>query len=53
MAGSTGVAYEILDMVKANKLGLTVIDGSMAMEGEGPSNGRLVKIDLIIAVPIP
>jgi uncharacterized protein (DUF362 family) len=49
MAGSPGVAYEILDMVKANKLGLTVIDGSMAMEGEGPSNGKLVKMDLIIA----
>jgi len=49
MAGSTGVAYEILDMVKANKLGLTVIDGSMAMEGQGPSNGELVKMDLIIA----
>ncbi len=49
MAGSTGVAFEILDMVKANKLGLTVIDGSMAMEGEGPSNGQLVKMDLIIA----
>lgn len=49
MAGSTGVAFEILDMVKANKLGLTVIDGSMAMEGEGPSDGQLVKMDLIIA----
>ena len=49
MAGSTGVAYEILDMVKASKLGLTIIDGSMAMEGEGPSNGKLVKMDLIIA----
>jgi uncharacterized protein (DUF362 family) len=47
--GSPGVAYEILDMVKANKMGLTVIDGSMAMEGEGPSNGKLVKMDLIIA----
>jgi uncharacterized protein (DUF362 family) len=48
-AGSPGVAYEILDMVKANKMGLTVIDGSTAMEGEGPSNGVLVKMDLIIA----
>lgn len=47
--GSPGIAYEILDMVKANKLGLTVIDGSTAMEGEGPSNGQLVKMDLIIA----
>jgi uncharacterized protein (DUF362 family) len=48
-AGSPGIAYEILDMVKANKLGLTVIDGSMAMEGNGPANGQLVKMDLIIA----
>lgn len=48
-AGSPGVAFEILDMVKANKLGLTVIDGSMAMEGNGPSNGPLVKMDVIIA----
>jgi uncharacterized protein (DUF362 family) len=48
-AGSPGIAFEILDMAKANKLGLTVIDGSMAMEGDGPSNGKLVKMDLIIA----
>jgi uncharacterized protein (DUF362 family) len=48
-AGSPGIAYEILDMVRANKLGLTVIDGSMAMEGNGPSGGPLVKMDLIIA----
>jgi uncharacterized protein (DUF362 family) len=47
--GSPGIAYEILDMVKANKLGLTVIDASMAMEGEGPSSGTPVKMDLIIA----
>jgi uncharacterized protein (DUF362 family) len=49
LGGSPGVAFEILDMVKANKLGLTVIDGSMAMEGEGPSSGKLIKTDLIIA----
>ncbi len=49
LGGSPGTAFEILDMAKANKLGLTVIDGSMAMEGEGPSNGKLVKMDLIIA----
>ncbi len=47
--GSPGIAYEILDMVKANKMGLTVIDGSMSMEGDGPSGGPLVKTDLIIA----
>ncbi len=47
--GSPGVAFEILDMVQANKLGLVVIDASMAMEGNGPSMGQLVKMDLIIA----
>jgi uncharacterized protein (DUF362 family) len=51
--GSPGIAYEILDMVKANKMGLTVIDGSTSMEGEGPSNGKLVKTDLIIASTNP
>jgi uncharacterized protein (DUF362 family) len=36
-------------MVRANKLGLVVIDASTAMEGDGPSEGSLVKMDLIIA----
>jgi uncharacterized protein (DUF362 family) len=48
-AGSQGVAFEILDMVRANKLGLVVIDGSAAMEGNGPSDGVLVPMDIIIA----
>jgi len=48
-AGSPGIAFEILDMVRANKLGLVVIDGSTAMEGEGPSNGTLVPMNVIIA----
>jgi uncharacterized protein (DUF362 family) len=48
-AGSPGIAYETIDMVRANKLGLVVIDGSMAMEGNGPSNGSLVQMNLIIA----
>jgi uncharacterized protein (DUF362 family) len=48
-SGSPGIAFEILDMVRANKLGLVVIDGSTAMEGDGPSNGVLVPMDLIIA----
>jgi uncharacterized protein (DUF362 family) len=50
-AGSKGVAYEIIDMVKAigNKFGLVVIDGSTAMEGNGPTNGDLVKMNVIIA----
>jgi uncharacterized protein (DUF362 family) len=46
---SPGVAFEIVDMVLANKLGLVVIDASMAMEGNGPTGGSLVKMDLIMA----
>ena len=48
-AESPGVAFETVDMVRANKLGLVVIDGSMAMEGQGPSDGDLLKMDVIIA----
>ena len=48
-AGSPGIAFEILDMVRANKLGLVVVDGSTAMEGDGPSNGSLVPMNVIIA----
>jgi len=48
-AGSPGIAFETLDMVRANKLGLVVVDGSMAMEGNGPTEGDLVKMDVIIA----
>ncbi len=43
------VAFEILDMVRACPPGLTVIDGSTSMEGNGPTDGELVKTDLIIA----
>jgi uncharacterized protein (DUF362 family) len=45
----TGTAAAIVDMVRANKLGLVVIDASMAMEGNGPSMGPLVKMNLIVA----
>jgi uncharacterized protein (DUF362 family) len=48
-AGSRGVAFEILDMVRANKLGLVVVDGSTAMEGNGPTEGSLVKMGVIVA----
>jgi uncharacterized protein (DUF362 family) len=48
-AGSPGIAYETIDMVRANKLGLVVIDGSTAMEGNGPTEGGLVTMNLIIA----
>ena len=47
--GSPGIAFEILDMVKACTPGLVVIDGSTAMEGNGPSDGELVEANLIIA----
>jgi uncharacterized protein (DUF362 family) len=49
---SSGTASAIVDMVRANKLGLVVIDGSMAMQGQGPSTfggGKVVKMDVIIA----
>ena len=45
----TGAAAAIVDMVRANKLGLTVVDGSMAMEGNGPAIGPVVKMDVIVA----
>jgi uncharacterized protein (DUF362 family) len=45
----SGTDVAIVDMVRANKLGLVVVDGSMAMEGQGPSRGSLVKMGLIIA----
>jgi uncharacterized protein (DUF362 family) len=48
-AGSPGIAYETIDMVRANKLGLVVIDGSRAMEGNGPCGGNLLQTNLIIA----
>lgn len=49
MAESPGIAFETIDMVRASRLGLTVVDGSMAMEGDGPTGGRLVPMNLIIA----
>jgi uncharacterized protein (DUF362 family) len=48
-AGSPGIAFETLDMVRANKTGLCVVDGTMAMEGDGPTGGELVDMGLIIA----
>ena len=43
------VSFEIMDMVRACPPGLTVIDGSTSMEGNGPTDGDLIKTDLIIA----
>jgi uncharacterized protein (DUF362 family) len=48
-AGSPGLSYEILDIVRVNKLGLVVIDGSTAMEGNGPSQGNIIPMNVIIA----
>ena len=45
----SGTAASVVDMVRANKLGLVVVDASMAMEGQGPSEGTPVKMGLIIA----
>jgi uncharacterized protein (DUF362 family) len=52
-AGSRGVAYEVIDMNNAMKTGLSVIDASMAMEGNGPMDGTLVNMGLIIAGTSP
>ena len=51
--GSTGVAYEVIDMNRAVKTGLSVIDASTAMEGNGPFDGTLVDMGLIIAGTCP
>lgn len=48
----SGTSAAIVDMVRANRLGLVVIDGSVAMEGQGPTvgyGGKLVKMDVIVA----
>ena len=48
----TGTSAVSVDMVKANKLGLSVIDATTAMQGQGPSTsqgGSLVDMNLIIA----
>jgi uncharacterized protein (DUF362 family) len=52
-AGSPGIAYEILDMNNAVATGLSVIDASTAMEGNGPGSGPLVDMGLIIAATSP
>lgn len=48
----SGTASAIVDMVKACKIGLTVIDASTAMQGQGPyklAGGELVEMNMIIA----
>jgi uncharacterized protein (DUF362 family) len=51
--GSPGIAYEVIDMNSAVKTGLSVIDASSAMEGDGPTGGTLVDMRLIIAGTSP
>ena len=51
--GSVGVAYEVIDMNRAVKTGLSVIDASSAMEGNGPFGGKLIDMGLIIAGTSP
>jgi uncharacterized protein (DUF362 family) len=48
----SGTASAIVDIVKPTKVGLTVIDASTAMEGQGPTKmlgGKLVEMGLIVA----
>jgi len=45
----SGTAAAIVDMVRANKLGLVIVDASTAMEGNGPTDGTLVPMEMIIA----
>src|SRR5450759_128776 len=51
--GSKGVAFEIIDINQAVKTGLSVIDATTAMEGNGPTAGTLVEMGLIIAGTCP
>ncbi len=51
--GSSGVSYEIIDMNRLVKTGLSVIDATIAMEGNGPTAGSPVNMDLIIAGTTP
>ena len=45
----TAASAVVVDMVRANKLGLVVVDGWMAMEGNGPSMGHTFKMNVIVA----
>jgi uncharacterized protein (DUF362 family) len=51
--GSKGVAYEIIDINRSVKTGLSIIDATVAMEGNGPTAGSLVDMGLIIAGTSP
>ena len=45
----TAASAVVVDLVRANKLGLVVIDGSMAMEGNGPFMGKVFPMEVIVA----
>lgn len=51
--GSHGIDFEIIDMNRAVKTGFCLIDASSAMEGNGPSDGSLVDMGLIVAGTSP
>ena len=51
--GSDGVAYEIIDINRTVRTGLSIIDATIAMEGNGPTAGSLVDMGLIIAGTSP
>jgi uncharacterized protein (DUF362 family) len=51
--GSEGVSFEVIDMNNAVKTGLSVIDATSAMQGNGPFNGTLIDMGLIIAGTSP
>ena len=46
---ANGISDVVVDINSVIKPALTVIDGFVAMEGRGPSDGTPVKMDLIIA----
>ncbi|MEM3591013.1 MAG: DUF362 domain-containing protein [Candidatus Bathyarchaeia archaeon] len=46
--GDRYMAGVIVDLCKARKIDLAIIDGRIAMEGEGPHEGDPVKLDLLI-----
>ncbi len=45
----SGTAAAIIDMLRANRMGLVVVDGSMAMEGQGPTAGKSFQMNVIVA----
>jgi uncharacterized protein (DUF362 family) len=51
--GSKGVSFEIIDICRVVKTGLTVIDATTAMEGNGPTAGTTIDMGLIIAGTSP